>query len=299
MKIGIILPIGDLNKFGYQYISDLIISNLEEFGDHIFAISTSRNNRKDFFSAFKKTSFVSNEETWFELVDGCEVFSFEKLIENINLGLSICKERNFDAAVQIHINQYIPESSRIDLKKSIEKMIEEEKKFEWLYKKYQCGQMIFNADTRVPWILNLNVKNPYVYEADAISSRETNETIPIENGNHRKFNKQAITDVFGEFNSEDAKNVHDFTRLGKNKLHEKTYSSFRFPPFDEESWFKYYQYKFNEKVISKETMDKFGMQILSRRKNNFVSVALEKNYSPHRKSTFSGLVTIVKNKIWK
>lgn len=110
MKIALILPIGRMDKFGYQYddFTKIIIKNLVEFADHILVVSSSRYIKKELFENYNKIELISNEKTWFKLKDDEEIFSWKVLGNSVDLGCSILKEEGYDVAFQIHINQYIP-----------------------------------------------------------------------------------------------------------------------------------------------------------------------------------------------
>ncbi len=293
MKIGIILPIGDLNKYGYQYNSDLVIKNLENFADKLVIISSSPNNDAKLFQDNKKIIYISNDKTWFDKENDTEIFSYTKLLLNINLGLDILKKEGVDAVVQIHINQFIPSLSWKNILEKITKMINKGEHYSWLHKKYQCGEMLFNSDVKVPWIINTSIKNnPYIYGPDAIINTLTQKEIRIGNGNFKKFNNESIVDVFGEYTKKDAEDLYEFTQLQTTKLADKEVTAI--PHFDYSNWLKYYMHKFNNKTLLKETMDQTSEQILSRRKANFVSFEIEKKYSPNKISLPSKVLRYIK-----
>ncbi|GAH12126.1 unnamed protein product, partial [marine sediment metagenome] len=49
--------------------------------------------------------------------------------------------------------------------------------------------------------------------------------------------------------------------------------------FNESFWINYMQKKFNEKRISKQSIDELGKLVLKLRKESFISNIIERNYS--------------------
>lgn len=90
-------------------------------------------------------------------------------------------------------------------------MLQNKKPFEWLYKKYQVKDLLFDADVCLPWILNLNIDNPYRIDANSIKNRNTNEQVSIRNGDFKGYNDIAIIDVLGEETMNDVMEKHNFT----------------------------------------------------------------------------------------
>lgn len=87
LKIGLLVPIGRTDKYGYQYeeLTKLIITNYLEFTDKILVISSSRFAERELFEVNPKIKFITNEDTWFQLENSNEIFSFQKLIDSVNL----------------------------------------------------------------------------------------------------------------------------------------------------------------------------------------------------------------------
>ena len=109
MKIGIVCQIGNLEKFGYHHIHEVVLQSFCSFADNVVLISSSR--EPHFRANDSKIQLVSSAQTWFDLDEnGNERYSLDKLVSNDNIGLGILTENGFDIALFIHINQYIPET---------------------------------------------------------------------------------------------------------------------------------------------------------------------------------------------
>lgn len=279
MKIGICTPVGRLDKFGYQYNSSTILKNLQNFADEVLVVSTSDFNKHEDFNGFEKVSCISNPDTWFDVKDGEDIFSFNKLIENHVLAMDYFKKQNFDIFLSVHINQYIPQSSYKGLYKVFEKMLQNKKPFEWLYKKYQVKDLLFDADVCLPWILNLNIDNPYRMYSDSIKHINTNEQVSIRHGHFKSYNDIAIIDILGEETVNDVMEKHNFTikelRILTNEYNPSNASNLS---FDEKKYLHYYLSKTNQKKLSNDALDTTGQNILNNSQDDFVSKYLKENY---------------------
>lgn len=298
MKIGIYTPIGNLDKYGYQYNYETILNNLQNFGDEILLISSSRENREGNFKKFNKIKFISNNKTQFEIKNNKEVYSLATQIKNQGYALDYFKKNNFDVYLIIHINQYIPENSAVGIRNVCRKMIDEKKPYEWLYKKYQLHDIIFNSDFKLPWIINLRIDNPYRVKSDSIKNRQTKEIIKIEHGNFKKYNNRAIVDVLGEFTLENAKEKYEFTIEELRKLNKTFNPNDRSNLiFNKEKFLKYHLNKINKKIKSTEKLDKTGKEFLKNTRPNFLSHFYRKNYAPIKKNFLIKLISQIKGVI--
>lgn len=284
MKIGVILPLGRMDKYGYQYddLIKLIIDSHENFADQITAVSSSRHNKNELFENRDKINFISNENTWFRTVNGEEEFSFKVLVDMLNLALEKLREDGFDIALLIHINQYIPKSSIIELKKVCQRLLRNNKPYSWIYKMYLCRSLLFNADRKLPWILNLNLFN-HIYAPDSIIQKDTKEVIKIQAGNYKKHNNSAILDIPWEMTLQDEKEKYDFT------IKEKRILNNTFDPsnkenlkFNEKVLIEHTQTKINsKKLVKKPLLDDVRNKIMEIHREDFVSTIYEKNYKQY------------------
>lgn len=287
MRIGIIVPIGRIDKYGYQYLNEIIFNNLANFADHVLVISSSRHTNQQVFENYENLEFISNNNSWFKLDNGEEQFSFEIIDKNNNYCKEKLHEEGYDVAILIHNNQYIPKSSEKKLIKSCLKMIEKKEPYRWYYKKYMCGNLLFNADRGLPWILNLTIDNPWEYYTDAIKHNKHGNSVSIRTGNFKKYNNQAIRDVPWEMTIQDANEKYELF-IREHKMREiklkQEQKSFNIDSqnlkFNEKKWLQYMQIKLNLKQLSKEKLDQVGEQILKLRQENFISKILIKEYNP-------------------
>ena len=282
MNIGLILALGRTDKYGYQYndITNVVLDAHEDFGDHIIAVASSKYVDKELFIKRKKIEFISTEKTRFQEINGSEIFSFKILNYNVNYAKDLLKEEGFDIAMVLDINQYVPESSEMNIKKDFQKMLDKNREFSWIYKKYLCGNLLFYPDRRIPWIFNLEIKNPWQIMEDAIIHQENGEIKKMQPGFFKRKNNQAIRDVSWEYTLQDAKekfeNVIEEYRKKNNTFNPKDLRNMK---YQKDTWLKNHQRKINRKRTSNEKIDEIGEKILSLRKDNFISHIFEKNYN--------------------
>jgi hypothetical protein len=259
MKIGVLCPVGPLDRFGYQYHYLTIAENLSRFATQLYLVSTTRNrvHVDKLLTRFANVQYISDENTWLPLDDSDnEVFRLAKLLYALNYGLEKCKQDGMDCMVSIHINQYVPEPAFVPLRKALSDMLDAGRPFEWLYKRYQLGDRLFHADTRVPWILNLQVDNPFLMRADSIHHRNGLERYMLEHGDYRSKDHLAIVDMGTELSVQDLADKQNFVSCYAEMKTGVT------PPFDWNTSFPSYVRKYNAKVISDDPLDATGQAIV-------------------------------------
>jgi len=278
MKIGIVLPVGRLDKYGYQYFYQDVIENLYSFTNHLYILSVSKYNKmiEEVIKFYPNINFYNHAD--YQLLsdeNDNEVFDIKKLILRTNIGIQQCQEVGLDCCIIIHINQYIPSFSRDGLLKYCEYIMENNLEFGWLYKRYQVADKLFHADTRVPWIINLKVNTQYRFQSDSIVN-SNGYGYTLEHGDFRQHNNISIVDVFMDMTVEDLKDKINFVKNYSNLESLKGRSVI--DRFDETYHLSLYQKKINKKIISDDLLDETGLKIYSKTKDHFLSRALLKNY---------------------
>ena len=268
MKIAVLCPVGPLDRFGYQYNHMTTIRSFSKFADRVYLYSSSRNraNIDNVLAAFSNVTYISDERTWFSLDEqGNEFFRVADFERNNDVALTQAKADHMDAAVHVHINQYIEKGSMISLKEAIKTMLKRKFPFEWLYRRYQLVDKLFHADTRHPWILNLSIDNPYLLRADAIQHKDNGERYIMKHANYKGQDKIAVRDAGMEMTLQDLADVRNFTR-GYVELNPNAN-----PVFEWEHYQMYYMEKFNQKILSNAKLGVFGREIAQGNRPDFVS----------------------------
>ena len=129
--------------------------------------------------------------------------------------------------------------------------------------------------------MNLNLPLKWGYGPDSLVNKENKKVERIQSGNFKKYNSQAIRDVFGELTIQDIKEKQEYT-LKELYILNKMYdpNNPELLKFNEKLFLNHIQRKFNVKKILNEPIDEIGKEILKMRKEEFISNIIEKNYAP-------------------
>ncbi len=273
MKIAIVCSIGNLHRFGYHHIHEVVLKSFCSFADKVVLISSSRDAKVAVRSS--KIQLVSTAQTWFDIDEnGNECYSIDKLVANMNQGLDILAAEGFDIALVIHINQYIPETKSENIQQYLQDFLHRDKPYTWLYKMYQCGPQLFEADRRLPWIYNLHYRNRYLKGPDSTMYFRKwlfwswTKRVTIQSGLFKAFNKVSIVDVVGEITEEECKALWSFVddrggyHPGRSMLVNGVYYH--------DVFLKYMTGKLKAKHPSSEPLDTFGAAICQQSSPDFV-----------------------------
>jgi len=280
MKIGIQLPILTITDFGYQYNADISFRSLSKFADKVYCRLNSPINDEllTFKKKYRNIILISNKYTQSIDNNGNLIYNLDKNQIGNRYVLDQMRKDGIDLALNIHINQYIPEHAFESLRKQCQNILIENKPYGWLYKRYQLKDKLFHADVRLPWILNLQYKKPLFYSPDSISDKFGTILASIQTGDFRRYNKEAIVDVPMELTLEDLKKIVLFT---KNMAELRSKKKVQFEHgFNKENQLKYYIDKFSAKYPSSEKLEDYGNKIAQNAKSNFLSKEILKNINP-------------------
>ncbi|MDD5453911.1 MAG: hypothetical protein PHW62_00225 [Candidatus Ratteibacteria bacterium] len=270
MKLGIVCPIGNLKEHGYHHISDTVLQSFCDFADKVLLISTTEtpgtiNNKNP------KIQLISTNETWFK----DNRYSMEGLVNNCNIGMKILIDDGFDVVMFLSINQYIPSTNFENIKNYIQDFLEQDKPHTYLYKMYQYISDLYDADTRLPWILNLH-HNTSVFAADSlIISKKLwfltyKRTEKIRNADYKKYNNIAIVDVVGELTKEEAARLWTFVGDGQGYYHKKLYADNN-GNYEHSQMLKQFKTKLQRRNISSKPLDIYGKIISDGSSLNYIS----------------------------
>ncbi len=281
MKIGLIVPIGRTDKYGYQYdeYRNLFFESYQKLASRILVISSSRYAVEELFLKYFKVEFISNKESWFKLKNEKERFSLNVVYDNINFGLRKLRDEGFDVAIVSSITTYIPPTIIHKFKNHCLKMLKDNKPFSWIYRRDLCGHLFFNANTKIPNIINLRIKHQWKIGVDSIFNKISGIVIKVQKGNYRKYNKIALVDFPYELTFQDGKEKYEFVTYSylKSKNQKLSINKEQII-FNKNRWINYYLRKLKTKTLSKDKLDKIGYQIFKKSKKNFLSTILVIRY---------------------
>ncbi len=282
MKLAVVCPIGPLDRFGYQYTYSVALESFSLFADAIYLVCSTRSsgNVEDIGQRFPKVILVSNDQTWYALDEaGQEVFDIYQWDRNLAIGMNYAHHEAMDAAVVLPINSYVPESSIQLIHAKIERMIQEDRPYEWVYRRFQLGSKLFVPDAGVPNIINLQLPYPYRVRYDWTESPDGKKIPILYDQSHPDTAREAFVDCGMEMTIDDMRDKFNFTKSYR-QINPNAPQQFDFQAHIKD----YYLPKFLNKTITEDPLDRFGRMIARAGEPEFVSNYILRDYrSPWRK----------------
>lgn len=200
VNIAVVCPIGDLNRFGYWRIAQVCLDSWQALGD-LFLIHSSRADMP--FSI--EAEYIRNDETLMRQVDGVEWFDHRLVADNANVGIEAARAAGYDAAITICVNWYVERDAAQKIRAKCERMIENCNRFDFLYRRLQMGNQLFNSDLESIVLLNIGKVKQDVVKVlvDYIEI----DGIPIKRilGNFADYNAEAYIDCEFELTTDELK----------------------------------------------------------------------------------------------
>jgi hypothetical protein len=279
MKIGIFLPVLTVSKYGYQQIYEIIIKNHTEYADVVYLRSNSKIDKKltNCQAKYSNLKVIANTNTYTYDKNGNLAYNTTQNTEGNKYVVNQMRSDGVDIAINLSINQYIPDNHWKNIVSQCKMIYNNNEPYGYLYKQYQLGDVMFHADIRLPWIINLGHPDMICFASDSIIDSNNIILSRISSGNFRRNNSKAIVDVPFEMTMQDLREKNDFT---------KNYADLRaingevseYTPFDEQERIEYYSRKMNKKIISKAKLDEYGILVSQATRPEYISQILLKNY---------------------
>ena len=283
MKLAVVCPIGPLDQFGYQYTYSVALESFSLFAEAIYLVASTRSNAhvEEIRQRFPKVIFISNDQTWYKLDEaGQEVFDIYQWDRNLETGINHAHREAMDAAVVLPINSYVPEAAIPLIEGRIKRMIQEERPYEWVYRRIQLGSKLFVPDAGVPNIINLRIPYPYRVRYDWTESPD-GQKIPISyDASYPDAAQEAFVDCPMEMTVDDLRNKMNFTK-SYAQINPSALKQFEFHTHVRE----YYLPKFLRKVVTDDPLDRLGKMISQNSRADFVSQYLIHAYAKQLRST--------------
>lgn len=263
MNLAIVCPVGPLDRYGYQHVYQECIASMCDCANLVVLVGSTRKNKEmgELGYAHGNLIRLSNELTWFDLVDSEEYFDIQKVDMNIDFGLEYATY-HCDIALVMEVNQYIPPAARVPLRLRCEQVLQSGEPYGWYYRRdFLAGQM-FHANLRRPWIVALPSRVKFVPDGIMLDGEPVK--LPHVRGNWPEEDEAAIVDAQLEFTPQDFEEKYNFIRCYADL------EPSRSPVFDWNVWFPYMVNKFRKKTMGGE-LDPIGRRLLGRMQPDFVS----------------------------
>jgi hypothetical protein len=198
MKIAIVCPIGDLNRFGYWRIAQPCLESWRTLGD-LFLVHSSRTALPFSIDA----EYIRADDTLMRLIDGSEWFDHRLVADNANIGIAAARAAGYDAAITICVNWYVEREAARKIEAKCERMVESGNRFGFLYRRLQLGGQLFDSDLESISLLNIGKVKQDVVKV-LVDSIEV-DGIPIKSirGNFPEWNTEAYIDCEFELTTDE------------------------------------------------------------------------------------------------
>jgi len=203
------VPIGHLNKHGYQYTWRECLRSHVAFGHKVYLVQSTRNQtgRTEILDTYPGVEFISDTGTWFPLRADGEYFNIPQIAKNLNIGVLAAKSDGMDCLVHVDINSYIPEPGV--LRERCQEMLINGTPWLWMYRMDQLADTMFHASTKLANIINLAFSVEFVADATQVQGCGI---IGRQSGDFREYDSGAIVDVTMEMPLGDMESRQNYIR---------------------------------------------------------------------------------------
>ena len=163
-KIAIMVACGHFREFGYHRVFQRFYESFSQIGD-IFIVATTNHFRDEVGQ--KPGVVILDKVQLLKDKNDNYIFDITKFSKANNQGLHEIRSRKYDVLFQACINEFIPDTNILALKKYIQGI--GNKPFRWTYKSYVLGSKACLPDIRLPWILNLDYQIELVPDGAVIN----------------------------------------------------------------------------------------------------------------------------------
>lgn len=150
MKIAIVCPIGDLERFGYWRVAQTCLESWQALGD-LFLIHSSRMPMP--FGI--QSTYIRDGRTLMQMVDGIERFDYRLVANNANRGMSEAQSAGYDVALTICVNWYVEHAAAQHIAEKCQRLFESGGAYDFLCRRIQINTLLFDADLRSIAVFNL------------------------------------------------------------------------------------------------------------------------------------------------
>jgi len=215
LKVALLVAVGPLDRYGYQYSYLPVLENLSAFATRIYMTSSTRSRVgiDEVLERFPNIVYKSDESTWFSLDEnGNEHFSLSPLEANSNAMLDLARSDGMDCASIFSINHYLPEENQQAFINDCQNLLESGQPFHWLYKRIQLAHQLFEVDRRVPWVINLHYPEKLKIISDTLYFPESGRSYRSTLGEFQDKNFISSVDVPREMTRQDLEEMRCFIR---------------------------------------------------------------------------------------
>ncbi|TFH72271.1 hypothetical protein E3V39_11800 [Gammaproteobacteria bacterium LSUCC0112] len=169
-KVVAIIPIGPLDKMGYQYHWKLAVYSFAQVFDKVFLVTTTAENIGLALDFDNVEVVVEPTAIFAQNNEGDEIFDVWKIYNAIGFGALMAKDYGYDFAFVGSINSVIAIEDRAVLYDYLEYLAKKRCAIGWSRRSFVLGNVVFNENAIIPNIYNLNYINKMKLGIDCISN---------------------------------------------------------------------------------------------------------------------------------
>lgn len=257
MKIAIICPIGDLNRFGYWRIAQTCLESWRAIGD-LFLIHSSRSAMPFGIRA----NYICDDNTLMSVgLDDSgkwgEWFDHRLIAANVNRGIEIARSAGYDVAITICVNWYIEVAAGAAIVDKCRRMRHNQNGFDFLYRRIQIGSKLFDADLMSVVVFDLSAPKQAMVKVLVDSAEISNTEIVAIRGRYGFKNNEAYIDCEHELTTAELQEKLADVRNYEDILPKRHGADWEF-------WQRYYQDRASKMILSSDAPGPIGQQIAER-----------------------------------
>lgn len=250
MKLAIICPIGNLNRFGYWRIAEPCLTSWLSLGD-LFLIHSSRTNLPFKIAA----TIIRDSRTLMQIEDGHgERFDYHLVADNANLGIEAARQAGYDCALTICVNWYIEDKAGHAVIEKYQRMIREGRFFDFLFRRIQVGEYLFDSDRKSIVMFNLGKVKDNVVKVLVDCAQFGSMPVTASRGDFSAWNGEAYIDCEFELTLDEMKEKLADVRNYEDILAKRHGADWSF-------WEQYYAQRAGQMRMSDDALGTIGRHI--------------------------------------
>lgn len=253
MKLAIICPVGDLTRFGYWRIAPHCLESWQQLGE-LYLVHSSRIALPFHIAAH----YIRDPHTLMLPSHDGEVFSHRLVAANTNLGLALARQAGCDCAITICVNWYVEEVAAEAIRAKCQRMLDQERGYEFLYRRWQFGAHLLEADLRSICVFSLQDTQSNVVEVLVDRAVCNGAMVTSDRGEFSTSNAEAYVDCGLEVKTSEFRDKMADVRNYEDILPKRHGVSWPF-------WERYYRERASKMRVSVDVPQVFGQRIIAAR----------------------------------
>lgn len=166
IKSAVVIPIGDISKFGYWKVAPITIASTARVFDRVLLVKTVRlTNLSDFMPSLPDNVEIwGSEETYLSKDGSSEDFNIYTLYRAVYSGFVYLAKGGFNVAVFAGLGMYIDNIQKA--KASLLNFTQKNVPMDYYSKSIVLKNHVFKPNTRVPFLINLKFISEISFDVD-------------------------------------------------------------------------------------------------------------------------------------